>query len=116
MVSSAGLNPSAPPAETMTTLENISAQITALSSPVKQVVRGVITGTQYLYTKTATLPAEVDPNKCVVLLGDVVVSVVSEYPRTGTVLVSLEPTSITVQRDPYIGFNWFVSYQIIEYK
>lgn len=115
------LEPNAPPEPTMVTLGQISAQIEALSSPVKKVVRGVITIQKDETTGLDNLSSPVDPNGSVVLLSDAVASEHSnaDYPdwlgRTGACLISLTETQITVEVEDH-QVEQKVSYQIIEYK
>jgi len=116
------LEPNAPPQPTMVTLGELSAQIQAISLPVKKVVRGVITfpknGDAEL---TQDFSPAVDPNQSVVLLSDAVASEHSnhDYPdwaaRTGTCLIALTQTQITVRVEPHPA-EQKVSYQIIEYN
>ncbi len=116
------LEPYAAPQPTMVTLDHINTQIEELSSPVKKVVRGVIT-----FPKNETTgiddfsPSVVDPNRSVVLLSD---AVSCELPttddnvwmsRTGTCLFSLTDSAITILTEPHPAVR-NVSYQIIEYK
>ncbi len=116
------LEPNAPPEPTMVTLGQISAQIEALSSPVKKVVRGVITIEQNETTGLDNLSSPVDPNYSVVLLSDAVACEHGsnpDYPdwlaRTGACLVGLTETQITVRVEDHQA-EQNVSYQIIEYK
>ena len=115
------LEPNAPPESTMVTLGQISAQIEALSSPVKKVVRGVITIEKNETTGLDSLSSPVDPNCSVVLLSDAVASEhgSSDYPewlaRTGACLVGLTEGQITVRVEDHQA-EQEVSYQIIEYK
>ena len=118
------LEPTAPPQPTMVTLDQISAQIAALSSPIGKVVRGVITFPDSTYgggveLSQAFSPA-VDPNRSLVMLSP---TVTSENPgadsswvaRTGACLIELTETQITVRVEP-LPVVKKVSYQIIEYK
>jgi hypothetical protein len=115
------LEPNAPPEPTMVTLGQISAQIEALSSPVKKVVRGVITIEKNETTGLDSLSSSVDPNCSVVLLSDAVASEHGnpDYPewlaRTGACLVGLTEGQITVRVEDHQA-EQKVSYQIIEYK
>ena len=116
------LEPHAPPQPTMVTLDQLSAQIDALSCPVKKVVRGVITfpitGDKELAQNFA--PA-IDPNHSVVLLSDAVASLhgLHDYDewagRTGACVTELTGTHITVRVEPH-PTEQKVGYQIIEYK
>ena len=115
------LEPYAAPQPTMVTLSEISNQIEMLSSPVKQVVKGVITFEDDITSETQTFTPTVDPNRCVVLISDVVSS---ELPttddnawlsRTGACLSSLTDSEITILAEPHPAVR-NVSYQIIEYK
>lgn len=117
-----GLEPSAPPQPTMVTLDQLSAQIAALSSPVETVVRGVITFTDggAVELSDGFSPA-VDPNRCVVLLSKVVATEHTsvDYPdflgRDGACLIDLTTSQITVRVEDQQN-DQKVSYQIIEYK
>ncbi len=116
------LEPYGAPGPTMVTLGQLSAQIQALSSPVKKVVRGVITFTKYQTAGIDDLSSPVDPNRCVVLLSDAVASnhdgtvePQSWLARTGACLGSLTETQISVQTE-MLATEQKVSYQIIEYK
>ena len=116
------LEPYAAPQPTMVTLDEISAQINALSAPVKRVVRGVIEFEKWGSVElTQTFSPAVDPNHSVVLLGDVVVFNRESNPedswisRNGACLTDLSDTQITVQIEEHAA-DQKVSYQIIEYK
>jgi len=115
------LEPNAPPQPTMVTLGQISAQIEAQSSPVEKVVRGVITFQEVTPELTQGFSPAVDPNRSVVLLSDAVAyshaahSYADWAARTGTCLVGLTETQITVRVEPH-PTDQKVSYQIIEYK
>ena len=115
------LEPNAPPQSTMVTLGQISAQIEALSLPVKKVVRGVITIEKNEATGLQNLPSPVDPNHSVVLLNNAVVFNQESNPddkwlaRTGACLTALTETQISVQVEPHPA-EQKVGYQIIEYK
>ena len=114
------LEPSAPPAPTMKTLDEISAQIAALSSPVNKVVRGVIEYTWDQPTsQSQTFSPAVDPNKSVVYLSDAVGyvsgSIVETIARNGACLISLTQSEITAAVESHGQFNQMVSYQIVEY-
>jgi len=115
------LEPTAAPAPTMVTLDQLSAQIQALSSPVEKVVRGLIT---FPYGQSVEqyqdFSPSVDPNRCVVLLSG---AVATQHPittdewiaRTAACLVELTDSQIAVRVDPH-PTEQRVSYQIIEYK
>ncbi len=116
------LEPYAAPQPTMVTLDHISAQIEGLSSPVKKVVRGVITFEKGPNVElTQTFSSTVDPNRSVVLLSDAVVLNPDSNPgdewacRCGACLIDLTDTQITVLVEEHAA-NQKVSYQIIEYK
>ena len=116
------LEPNAPPEPTMVTLGQISAQVEALSSPVKKVVRGVITIEKNQTTGLDSLSSPVDPNGSVVLLSDSVAfdrDATPDYDkwlaRTSACLISLTETQITVEVEDHQA-KQKVSYQIIEYK
>jgi len=115
------LEPYAAPQPTMVTLDQLSIQIAELSSPVKKVVKGIITFEDDVSSKTETFTPTVDPNRCIVLLSD---AVSCELPttddnvwmsRTGTCLFSLTDSAITILTEPHPAVR-NVSYQIIEYK
>jgi hypothetical protein len=116
------LEPDGPPQPTMVTLDRLSTQIDGISSPVKKVVRGVITfESEQQGAVTQELSAAVDPNRSVVLLSD---AVACEHPttngnewlaRTGACLLGLTDVEITIQVEPH-PTEKKVSYQIIEYK
>ena len=119
------LEPTASPQPTMVTLDQISAQIAALSSPIEKVVRGVITFPESTYggvgvELSQSFSPAVDPNRSVVMLSP---TVASEHPiadgswiaRTGACLIELTETQITVRVEPLPAVKK-VSYQIIEYK
>ncbi len=115
------LEPDGAPGPTMVTLGQLSEQIQALSTPVKGVVRGVVTFERDVMATSGTLSRTVDPNKSVVLLSDAVTTERrgADYPewagRTGTVLVSLSANEITI-RTEQLPARQQVSYQIVEYK
>jgi hypothetical protein len=120
------LEPTAPPGPTMVTLDQLSAKIDALSSPVEKVVRGIITlpsttGEQAVDSNEQNLPVAVDPNHCVVLLSDAVasehVSTSASYweGRTGVCVTAFTTTTIKV-RGEGLRSEQKVSYQIIQYK
>ena len=118
------LEPTAPPQPTMVTLDQLSAQIATISSPVEKVVRGVITFEKKSPAEvTHDFSPPVDPNRCVVLLGNAVAfdreSNPSSYQewiaRTGACLIDLTQTQITVQIESHPAFQK-IGYQIIEYK
>lgn len=116
------LEPYAAPQPTMVTLSEISNQIEMLSSPVKQVVRGVI-----IFVKmgslelTETFSPAVDPNRSVVLLSDAVAFNCEDgsddewISRCGACLIDLTDTQIKVRIEEHAA-DQKVSYQIIEYK
>ncbi len=115
------LEPGAAPAPTMVTLDQLSAQIQALSSPVEKVVRGLITFQNGDFVEQQDFLPAVDPNRCVVLLSD---AVATAHPtttedawiaRTGACVVDLTDSQITVRVEP-LPAEQKVSYQIIEYK
>ncbi|HUT29489.1 MAG TPA: hypothetical protein VMX13_06840 [Sedimentisphaerales bacterium] len=114
--------PNAPPAPTMKSLDEISGQISALSCPIKQIVRG-----KFRFwgscMQTDTLQTTIDPAKSLVLLSDAVNNDPSmgggtdaRLARNGACLYSLDSQSITVLCDCVYGNDVWVSYQIIEYK
>ena len=116
------LEPYAAPQPTMVTLDQLSTQIAELSSPVKKVVRGVITFGKWQSVELAqTFSPAVDPNRSVVLLNDVVVLNRDSNPgdewacRCGACLINLTNTQITVRIEEHAA-DQKVSYQIIEYK
>jgi hypothetical protein len=118
------LEPNAPPEPTMVTLGQISAQIEALSSPVKKVVRGVITfpydANDVAIESTQDLSSAVDPNHSVVLLSDAIASECSTpgdewTARNAACVVSLTETQIRLRVEG-LRSEQQVSYQIIEYK
>ena len=114
------LEPDGSPQPTMVTLSELSAQIQALSSPVEKVVRGVITFPNGQSELSQGFSPAVDPNNSAVLLSD---AVATSHPttedtwigRTGTVVVNLTDSQITVRVEPN-PVEQKVSYQIIEYK
>jgi len=115
------LEPGAAPAPTMVTLDQLSAQIQALSSPVEKVIRGLIT---FQYGQSVEqyqdFSPAVDPNRCIVLLSD---TVATTHPtttdewiaRATACLVDLTDSRITVRVEPHPA-EQKVSYQIIEHK
>jgi hypothetical protein len=116
------LEPYAAPQPTMVTLDQISAQIAELSSPVKKVVRGVITFAKGQGVEsTQTFSPAVDPARSVVLLSDAVVLDPDSTTddnwifRSGACLINLTDTQITVRVEAHAA-NQKVSYQIVEYK
>lgn len=118
------LNPPGPPQETMVTLSELNTKIEALSSPVKKVVRGVITfedEEQDVEITQSFSPTVIDPNRSVVLLSDAVVLNHESNPddewisRCGACLINLTDTQITVRVEKHAA-DQKVSYQIIEYK
>jgi hypothetical protein len=115
------LEPYAAPQPTMVTLDQLSSQIAELSSPVKKVVRGVITFAREQEEKFTGLSAEIDPNRSVVLLSDAVVferdgnTDDKWISRNGACLTSFTGEGITVRVERHAALQE-VSYQIIEYK
>jgi len=116
------LEPNAPPQPTMVTLGQISAQIGAMSSPVKKVVRGVIAIEKNETTGLDNLSSPVDPNRSVVLLSGSVAFNRDTTPaydkwlaRTSACLTNLTEEQITVEVENHQA-DQKVSYQIIEYK
>ncbi len=114
------LEPNEPPGSTMVTLSQLSAKIEALSSPIKKVVRGVITFENYETIDLQDLSSSVDPNHSVVMLNDAVASnhdgTIDDWiSRTGACLIDLTETQITV-RVELLPMEQKVSYQVIEYK
>jgi hypothetical protein len=96
------------------------------ASPVKQIIRGVISFEGSNYEVTQDLSQSIDPAKSVVLLSKCVEKRTAEpgryytLNRNGACLISLAANSITVAVDfseqyPNI-YPQRVSYQIIEYK
>jgi len=114
------MEPNAPPAPTMKTLDEISSQISSLASSsfsVKQVVRGSIPCSIGSEEETQTLSATINPNKSAVFLSDITYIQNSGGASSATCLMSLESTSITIRRAVEgTVFNGEVSYEIIEYK
>ncbi len=122
LISNAGsLEPNAPPQPTMVTLGQLSAQIQALSSPVKKVIRGVITfPTGQSVEQSQDFSPAVDPNFSVVLLSQAVASEHSTttddwISRTAVCVIELTEAQITLRVEPNPA-EQKVSYQIIEYK
>lgn len=121
------LNPPAGPvAPTMTTLSEISAQISALGSAggggtPKRVVRGVIAFADGECEKTVTFSPAVNPVKSVVVLSPLVHMMTTsggsdaQIARNGACLIDLTSTSIALATDAWAGVPRRVSYQIIEY-
>lgn len=117
------LEPSSGPKPTMVTLGQLSAQIEALSSPVKKVVRGAITIRKYENTGWQDLSSPVDPSRSVVLLSEPVASDRDSSPtsyrewiaRTGACLISLTEGRVIVQVESQPALQK-VGYQIIEYR
>lgn len=115
------LEPYAAPQPTMVTLDQLSTQIAELSSPVKKVVRGVITFERNESVELDIFSPAVDPNRSVVLLSDAVVFERDSNPddkwvsRCGACLIELIETQITVRIETHDA-KQKVSYQIIEYK
>jgi len=116
------LESGAPPQLTMVTLDQLSTQIEGLSSPVKKVVRGIITFVKMGSVElTETFSPAVDPNQSVVLLSEAVLLNRESYPsdewisRCGACLIGLTDTQITVRIEEHAA-NQKVSYQIIEYR
>ncbi len=114
--------PAGPVTPTMKTLDQLSAQITALQAPVKQVVRGVLTFPKDQREVSQTLAAAVNPARSVVMLDNAVataqpISDPNFVVRNGACLVSLSGSQITVRVDANIAsVGVEVSYQIIEYN
>jgi hypothetical protein len=107
-------------------LSNGSALDLMSASPVKQVIRGVISFEGCNYEVTQAFSPSIDPSKSVVLLSKCVEKRTTEPGRyytlnhNGACLLSLGANSITVTVDysdltPNI-YPQRVSYQIIEYK
>ncbi len=116
------LEPYAAPQPTMVTLDQLSTQIAELSSPVKKVVRGVITFEKGQSVELAqTFSPAVDPTRSVVLLNDAIVFNPDSTPddkwlfRCGACLIDLTDSQITVQVEEHAA-DQKVGYQIIEYK
>jgi len=121
--------PPGPVGPTMKTLDQLSAEHAqlgasiaalqgAIASPIKQVIRGVISVPAGTYTQSQTFSPPVNPSKCVVILSDAVIPYLfgaDMYPREGAALDSLSASQITVVVN-YIPFAAKVSYQIVEYN
>jgi hypothetical protein len=122
--------PPGPVGPTMKTLADLSDEHAAIqaalaggagSGSIKQIVRGVIEYVSDEKEREVVLPTQVNPEKCLVLLSDVVMNAYAAPTtntlagRNGAAVVSLTQTHITVGVD-YQPFLRRVSYQIIEYN
>lgn len=120
--------PAGPVAPTMKTLDEISAQISAIpgggggGASIKRVLRGVVDLAQGVQEANAALSATIDPARSVVVLSDVCmmqapVSNNAWTARSGACVIDLTATQITVRIDACASsVPTKVNYQIIEYN